>query len=71
MENWGLITYRMTAILFDPERSSSHDEQWISMVVAHELAHQVLMIWILSLPDRKKCVEVSLLGYCQSQKYLF
>ncbi|XP_064645102.1 endoplasmic reticulum aminopeptidase 1-like isoform X1 [Lineus longissimus] len=40
MENWGLITYRMTAILFDPAVSSSHDEQWIAMVVAHELAHQ-------------------------------
>ena len=41
MENWGLITYRMTAILYDPAVSSAKNQQWVAVVVAHELAHQV------------------------------
>ena len=41
MENWGLITYRMTSILYDPQKTSASGKQWISKVVAHELAHQV------------------------------
>ena len=41
MENWGLITYRETAILYDPESTSSAGKQWITVVVSHELAHQV------------------------------
>ena len=41
MENWGLITYRETAILYDPESTSSAEKQWIAVVVSHELAHQV------------------------------
>nr|XP_022330971.1 endoplasmic reticulum aminopeptidase 1-like [Crassostrea virginica] len=40
MENWGLITYRMTAVLYDPKHSSSRDKEWVAIVVAHELAHQ-------------------------------
>ena len=42
MENWGLITYRMVALLFDEEESSTSSQQWVAIVVAHELAHQVL-----------------------------
>ncbi|CAL4068724.1 unnamed protein product, partial [Meganyctiphanes norvegica] len=40
MENWGLITYRETALMFDPEHTSSRDQQRVAVVVAHELAHQ-------------------------------
>ncbi|KAH8885332.1 hypothetical protein GQ53DRAFT_365934 [Thozetella sp. PMI_491] len=40
MENWGLVTYRMTAILFDEERSDVLYRVRIAYVVAHELAHQ-------------------------------
>lgn len=40
MENWGLITYRMTSILYDPLQTSASGKQWIATVVAHELAHQ-------------------------------
>lgn len=40
MENWGLVTYRMTAILFDEEKSDSRFRNRIAYVVAHELAHQ-------------------------------
>ena len=40
MENWGLITYRETALLVTPGVSSASDEQWVTEVIAHELAHQ-------------------------------
>ncbi|XP_060797041.1 aminopeptidase N-like [Neoarius graeffei] len=39
MENWGLITYRETALLFDPQTSANGNKQRIVIVVAHELAH--------------------------------
>ena len=41
MENWGLITYRLTALLYDKNKSSDSNKQWVAVVVAHELAHQV------------------------------
>lgn len=41
MENWGLTTYREGALLFDPHKSSASDKLGITMVIAHELAHQV------------------------------
>ncbi|KAI4480304.1 hypothetical protein M0804_010302 [Polistes exclamans] len=40
MENWGLTTYRETAILYDPEETSTAAHEWIAIIVAHELAHQ-------------------------------
>ncbi|XP_068751951.1 puromycin-sensitive aminopeptidase-like [Montipora capricornis] len=40
MENWGLVTYRETALLVDPENSSAASKQWVGLVVGHELAHQ-------------------------------
>ncbi|XP_078048992.1 puromycin-sensitive aminopeptidase isoform X1 [Augochlora pura] len=40
MENWGLVTYRETCLLVDPQNTSAHRKQWIALVVAHELAHQ-------------------------------
>ncbi|KAH8716943.1 peptidase family M1-domain-containing protein [Phaeosphaeriaceae sp. PMI808] len=40
MENWGLITYRTTAVLFDPETSADSYRNRVAYVVAHELAHQ-------------------------------
>ncbi|KAJ7999376.1 hypothetical protein DPEC_G00193760 [Dallia pectoralis] len=39
MENWGLITYRETALLFNNESSSNADKEWIATVISHELAH--------------------------------
>lgn len=41
MENWGLITYRETAMLYDPQESSESNKQRVAVVVSHELAHQV------------------------------
>ena len=40
MENWGLITYRETALLYDNFSSSTSDKQRVAVVIAHELAHQ-------------------------------
>ena len=50
MENWGLITYRETSLLYSEEETSVQAKQWIGVVVAHELAHQwfgnlVTMLW--------------------------
>uniref|UniRef100_A0A8D2CMI0 Endoplasmic reticulum aminopeptidase 1 n=1 Tax=Sciurus vulgaris TaxID=55149 RepID=A0A8D2CMI0_SCIVU len=40
MENWGLTTYRESALLFDTEKSSASSKLGITMTVSHELAHQ-------------------------------
>ncbi|KAJ3332171.1 hypothetical protein HDU93_009301 [Gonapodya sp. JEL0774] len=39
MENWGLVTYRDTALLYDPNFSSASDKERVAVVVAHEFAH--------------------------------
>ncbi|XP_026221646.1 aminopeptidase Ey-like [Anabas testudineus] len=39
MENWGLITYRETALLYDEAYSSSSNKERIATIIAHELAH--------------------------------
>ncbi|XP_069481323.1 aminopeptidase N-like isoform X2 [Ambystoma mexicanum] len=40
MENWGLVTYRETALLYDSDVSSSGNKERVLIVIAHELAHQ-------------------------------
>jgi aminopeptidase N len=40
MENWGLITYRETAMLYKPGVSALRSKEQIASVIAHELAHQ-------------------------------
>lgn len=40
MENWGLVTYRTTAVLFDEKESDQRYKNRVAYVVAHELAHQ-------------------------------
>jgi len=44
MENWGLITYMENAMLYQPGVSSEADRQWVNVVIAHELAHQVITL---------------------------
>ena len=41
MENWGLINYRETALLYEEGVSTVYNRQRIAVVVSHELAHQV------------------------------
>jgi aminopeptidase N len=40
MENWGLITYRDTALLYDPKTSTADSKERVATVIAHEIAHQ-------------------------------
>lgn len=40
MENWGLITFRPTALLYDEKTSDPKYKKKVAYVVAHELAHQ-------------------------------
>ncbi|XP_076658475.1 puromycin-sensitive aminopeptidase isoform X2 [Halictus rubicundus] len=54
MENWGLVTYRETCLLVDPQNTSALRKQCVALVVAHELAHQwfgnlVTMEWWIHL----------------------
>ncbi|CAJ1048730.1 aminopeptidase N-like [Xyrichtys novacula] len=39
MENWGLVTYSETSLLYDPVMSSTGNKERINSVIAHELAH--------------------------------
>ncbi len=50
MENWGLVTYRETALLVHDNHSALVNKQVVSLVVCHELAHMwfgnlVTMAW--------------------------
>lgn len=40
MENWGLITYRLSALLYSESKSDPSYKQKVCYVVAHEIAHQ-------------------------------
>ena len=58
MENWGIITYRESSLLYNPTTSSTAEKQRVCAVIAHEAAHQVrdLMfvqhcLKILSVPE--------------------
>lgn len=51
MENWGLVTYRESALLIADETTADiTHKQRVALVIAHELAHQwfgnlVTMTW--------------------------
>ncbi len=40
MENWGAITFREVALLFDKKTSSTATKQIIAEIISHEIAHQ-------------------------------
>lgn len=40
MENWGLITFRESSLLFDEKYSTIKSQRQISSVISHELGHQ-------------------------------
>ncbi|CAI5476698.1 unnamed protein product [Closterium sp. Yama58-4] len=40
MENWGLITFRETALLVDENSAPAATKQRVAYVISHELAHQ-------------------------------
>ncbi|KAL8600328.1 hypothetical protein ACOMHN_060946 [Nucella lapillus] len=39
MENWGLVVYRESSLLFYPLVSSSANKYMVSLIVAHEISH--------------------------------
>ena len=50
MENWGLVTYRESALILDPDNASLAQKHRVATIIAHELAHQwfgdlVTMTW--------------------------
>lgn len=62
MENWGLITFRETTLLLD-SNSSSFEKQVVASVIAHELAHQVVVfIFIYFLTPGAECDYVWFAG---------
>ncbi|WP_413628002.1 M1 family metallopeptidase [Fructilactobacillus vespulae] len=40
MENWGLVTYRESYLLLDPENTALDVKEVVATVITHELAHQ-------------------------------
>ncbi|MBN3275017.1 ERAP1 aminopeptidase, partial [Polyodon spathula] len=45
MENWGLITFRETSLLYEPKTSTMRNKLWVTLVIAHELAHQAKQLY--------------------------
>ncbi|KAK5649331.1 hypothetical protein RI129_000360 [Pyrocoelia pectoralis] len=41
MENWGMVTYRETAVLWNPYEYSTQNKERVGTVVAHELSHML------------------------------
>lgn len=41
MENWGLITYQEQGLLYEENVSSQLQKHMITILIAHEMAHQV------------------------------
>ena len=44
MENWGLVIYRETSLLYNENTDSISNKRRVASVVSHELAHQ----WVTS-----------------------
>jgi glutamyl aminopeptidase len=79
MENWGLITYRETSLLFSESQTSVIAKQWIAVVIAHELAHQwfgnlVTMKWwndIWLNEGENKMEETKFLDFTHAPNYVY
>ena len=48
MENWGLILYRESALLFDKDKSLLEDEYFVMLVICHEISHSVFFFFVIS-----------------------
>ena len=68
MENWGLITYRETAMLYQPGVSSEGNKQRVAVVVSHELAHQVIS---MINAGEKSMIQIHLLIYLSINCFTF
>jgi hypothetical protein len=54
MENWGLVIYRQTALLFDKKASAASSQYFVTLVIAHEVAHTVSILPILFLFSERR-----------------
>lgn len=66
MENWGLITYRETDLLYSPTRDLESNKRRVSLVVSHELAHQWVRILLFA-----KRLKSSRLTYSRLKEIYF
>ena len=41
MEDWGLVSFRSAYVIFDKEIMTVESMRQVTLVIAHELAHQV------------------------------
>lgn len=39
-EHWGLITFRQSSFLYNPENNSARNKKSVAAVISHELVHQ-------------------------------
>ena len=63
MENWGLITYRETAMLFKEGQSSEDNKQRVTAIISHELAHMVsrrICIYYVYAYAYRLCIQIML-----------
>lgn len=56
MENWGLITYRETALLYDSNFSSNSNKERVATIISHELAHMVRFWFLVSF---QRCFQLA------------
>ena len=42
MEDWGLVSFRSAYIIYDEKLSTIEQKRQVTLVIAHELAHQVI-----------------------------
>ena len=45
MEDWGLVSFRSSYLLYDVKRVTLEQKKMIALVISHELAHQVAIKW--------------------------
>jgi glutamyl aminopeptidase len=62
MENWGIVTYRETRLLYDNSTNSIVDKDDVAITVCHELAH----MWFGNLGKYYHMVSINyeLIGTC-------
>lgn len=52
MENWGLITGRLSVFLLDPERADQAAKKRVAAVQSHEVAHMWYVCTLCTVPSK-------------------